>query len=247
MALLVIGRRGGASRGVRRHAAALAGRRLRPGQPGPPARRRPARPRSRVADAERLVDAASRPQRGRLVQPRLPARRDWSSTTAAEAAFRRALALDPEARPGLVRARPGADPPGPARRGRRGAEAQHRIATDEPVRLVPAGAGARRPAASPRRRAGSSRTCSGSSPRWRRSWSARPGWRRDAQLEPGFESGAASGGTRRPTGDRLRHRGGSRTVVEGEDNGMQLTERHHEYWRKNADRSPGSCWPSGSS
>ena len=83
-------------------------------------------------------------RRPRLVQPRLPARSGralgrgrWPPSAAPPT-------LEPRARPRLVRPGPGADPPAALRRGRRRAEAQHRTAADEPVRLVPAGAGARR-------------------------------------------------------------------------------------------------------
>jgi hypothetical protein len=91
-----------------------------------------------IADAQALVHAHPAAQRGRLVQPGLPAR-------SGRAAGRGRTGVPPrrrnrsEARPCLVRPGPDADPPGPARRGREGAGAQHQAAADEPVRLVPAG------------------------------------------------------------------------------------------------------------
>src|SRR5438552_2238693 len=79
--------------------------------------------------------------RGRMVQPRLPARRRQSARRS-RARVSPGAGARPPARPRLVRPGPHADPPAPLRRSRGRAEAQHRAPTDEPVRLVPAGAGA---------------------------------------------------------------------------------------------------------
>ena len=129
-----------------------------------------------IDDAERLV--AAHPDRSAADWFNLAFLRDRDrrSRLAAEAAFRRALALDPKLDRAwyglglsLIRLAASTKPP-------LHFEAQHRAATDEPVTAGTSSPGFTSIASEPEKARRIIAHLKGSSRRWRRSWSGKPGW-----------------------------------------------------------------------
>jgi hypothetical protein len=126
-----------------------------------------------------------------------------------------------------------------------GAQAQHRTAAHEPLRLVPAGAGACRPPGA-RRGGEDHRHLKGFEPKVAAQLERETGLARVAVLR---RRGRPRGAACSPAGDgpgfinEKPARSGHET--ERGDNCMQVSENHQRYWRRTSG-SPRSCWRSGS-
>ena len=149
-------------------------------------------------------------------------------------AFERALDARREARPRLVRQRAVADQARADRRGDRAAEEEHRVAADEPVRLVPVRARLDHRSATSNASPGSSATCRSSSLRWRKQLEREIGSERgrDGSLLVHDRQVETTSGGERKTEARI-----AKTWRRGH---AAERQKHHEYWRRNLTTHRGS-------